>query len=206
VQEDERMAGERPAAASEAVVAFWYELGLLKRARRTGWWFAGVDDPESIAEHSFRAALIAALLAALEGADAARAALLALLHDTQETRVGDIPLVGKAYVRALPNEQVTQDQTAGLPEGPRELLRGLVAEYEGRTSREAELARDADKLECLLQAREYAAQGYTDVPAWIETSVAALRTDSAKELAGLAQDLPPSTWWREAAARRPPPP
>jgi putative hydrolases of HD superfamily len=185
-----------------AVVAFAYEAGLLKRARRTGWWVAGIDDPESIAEHSFRTAVIAALLAAVDGADPARAALLALFHDTQETRVGDIPLIGKPYVTPAANEQVTADQTEGFPEAPRTLLRELVAEYEGRTTREAELARDADKLECLLQAREYQAQGHTDVPAWIESSVAALRTDAAKELAALAQEVPPSRWWREAAARR----
>ena len=31
-----------------------------------------------------------------------------------------------------------------------------------------------DKLECLIQAREYQAQGHEDVPPWIETSAAAL--------------------------------
>jgi putative hydrolase of HD superfamily len=35
---------------------------------------------------------------------------------------------------------------------------------------EARLAKDADKLECLIQAREYQAQGHEDVPPWIETS------------------------------------
>jgi 5'-deoxynucleotidase YfbR-like HD superfamily hydrolase len=54
-----------------------YELGVLKRLRRTGWWHAGVRDPESVAEHSMRAAQLAALIAAEEGADPVRAAGLA---------------------------------------------------------------------------------------------------------------------------------
>ncbi|GAA3571057.1 hypothetical protein GCM10022222_63960 [Amycolatopsis ultiminotia] len=53
---------------STALAAFGYELGLLKRIRRASWWHAGVRDPESVAEHSMRAAQVAALLAAEEGA------------------------------------------------------------------------------------------------------------------------------------------
>jgi putative hydrolase of HD superfamily len=34
-------------------------------------------------------------------------------------------------------------------------IRELVEEYEARRSLEARLAKDADKLECLIQAREY---------------------------------------------------
>ena len=39
-----------------ALAAFGYELGLLKRIRRAGWWHVGVRDPESVAEHSLRTA------------------------------------------------------------------------------------------------------------------------------------------------------
>lgn len=42
-----------------AVGRFLYEAGTLKQTRRTGWWMAGVRDPESVAEHSWRTALIA---------------------------------------------------------------------------------------------------------------------------------------------------
>nr|GID85867.1 hypothetical protein Ade03nite_47910 [Actinoplanes derwentensis] len=45
---------------AEAIAAFGYELGLLKRVRRTGWWHAGVRDPESVAEHTMRTAQLAA--------------------------------------------------------------------------------------------------------------------------------------------------
>ena len=42
----------------ERLARFVYEMGLLKRAPRTGWFLAGVEDPETIAEHSFRTAMI----------------------------------------------------------------------------------------------------------------------------------------------------
>lgn len=184
----------------QGVATFLYEMGHLKRSARTGWWLAGVQDPESVAEHSHRTALIAALLAMLEGADPGRAALLALFHDTQETRTGDIPSVGKAYLQEAEHTAITADQTAAFPEKVGRAVLELVEEYEGRESVEAQLARDADKLECLIQAREYQVQGYTDVPPWVETSAAAVKSDSARELARLAQELPPSIWWQAFVA------
>ncbi|MET8337820.1 HD domain-containing protein [Streptosporangium canum] len=160
-----------------------YEFGLLKRYKRTGWLVAGVRDPESIADHSFRTAIIASVIAALEGADPERAAFMSLFHDTQETRITDIPYVGKRYLKAAPNEEVTADQVAGVPRSVAEMVSDAVGEYEEKTSLEAVCARDADKLECLIQAVEYREQGHQNVRPWIDSSLAALRTPSAKRLA-----------------------
>lgn len=90
-------------------------MGYLKRAPRTGWFLAGVENPESVAEHSFLTALIAYSLALLEGADPHRTATLALFHDTGESRTGDIPSVGRAYLTAADEEEVVADQIADLP-------------------------------------------------------------------------------------------
>ncbi|MGQ0775607.1 MAG: HD domain-containing protein [Pseudonocardiales bacterium] len=75
-----------------------FELGVLKRMRRAGWWHVGVRDPESVAEHSLRVAQLASLIAAIEGADPGRAAFLAVWHDSQETRTGDIPHTARPYL------------------------------------------------------------------------------------------------------------
>jgi putative hydrolase of HD superfamily len=186
----------------EGLTDFLYEMGLLKRYRRTGWWVAGVGDPESIAEHSFRTAVIGYLLAVMEGADPARTAAMCLFHDTQETRIGDVPLIGRSYVATTPNPEVTADQAAGLPAEVGRAVRDLVGEYEARETPEARLARDADKLECLLQAREYQAQGHADAAPWIESSAAALRSESARRLAEAGRRVPPRRWWEAVATAR----
>ncbi len=165
------------------VTGLLYEMGLLKRYRRTGWLIAGVRDPESIADHSFRTAVIASVVAALEGGNPERAAFMSLFHDTQETRVTDIPYLGKRYLTAASNERVTADQVRGLPESVAQMVSGAVGEYEEKTSLEAVCARDADKLECLIQAIEYREQGHQNIQPWIDSSLAALRTPSAKRLA-----------------------
>jgi putative hydrolases of HD superfamily len=154
----------------------------------------GAFAPASAAQSIARASLTAPGAAATA---ARRTALLCLLHDTQETRTGDIPSVERGYVTKAPNEAVTEDQTAGLPGAIAQALCALVGEYEARQSLEAQLARDADKLECLLQAREYQASGHTDVAEWIRTSASVLRSPSARRLADLCQKIPPSQWWAE---------
>jgi putative hydrolase of HD superfamily len=64
---------------ASGLAAFGYELGVLKRIRRAGWWHGGVRDPESVAEHTMRVAQLAAIIVAEEGADPARASFLALV-------------------------------------------------------------------------------------------------------------------------------
>jgi putative hydrolase of HD superfamily len=177
---------------------FLYEIGLLKRYKRTGWSQVGVPLPESIADHSFRVSVIASVVAAMEGADPQRAAFLALWHDSQETRTTDIPHLTKKYISAASNEQVTQDQVAGLPASVASMIEAAVAEYEAAETHEARCARDADKLDCLLQAREYQEQGHGNVQAWVDSSLAALTTASGKQLAheAIAQN---SLDWLERA-------
>ncbi|WBB77607.1 HD domain-containing protein [Micromonospora sp. WMMD882] len=177
-----------------AAIRFIFEAGVLKRAARTGWWFAGVKHPESIAEHSHRTALIGMILAAMEGADPARVTMLCVLHDTQETRITDIPHIAKRYLTAAPNTTVTADQVTDCPPAVADTITTAVAEYEAGDTLEAIVARDADKLECLVQAVEYRHQGIDNVQRWIDSSRAALRTASAQRLAEVALTAQPLAW------------
>jgi len=177
-----------------AIAGFGYELGLLKRIRRSGWWHVGVRDPESVADHTMRAAQLAALIAAEEGADPTRAAFLALWHDSQETRTGDLPHTATAYLRKPEPRDITADQTADLPERSRELVRDAVDEYESRRSLEARCAADADKLEMLLQAAEYRDIGVRRVDGWIDSALKSLTTETGRRIAEAAVTVSPLSW------------
>jgi putative hydrolases of HD superfamily len=180
------------------VAAFLFEMGHLKRVPRSGWLLLGVPQPETIAEHSFRVGMVGMALAAIEGVDVGRTAALCLLHDAHETRIGDVPSVGRAYVTTAAPEAVSSHQTAGMPDVAAKAFQELTAEFEAGQTIEAQVARDADKLETLLQAVEYQAQGH-DTTAWQETSIAALRTDGAKQLAQAITAADPQ-WWSAFAA------
>jgi len=177
-----------------ALAAFGYELGVLKRMRRTGWWHAGVRDPESVAEHTMRVAQLAALIAAEEGADPARAAFLALWHDTQETRTGDLPPTLKDYADSPDPRQITADQTAALPARARETVRDAVDEYEQRETAEALCAKDADRLDMLLQAVEYRDIGVRRVDGWIDSARKSLTTETGRRIAEAALHVSPLAW------------
>lgn len=190
----------------DATARLIFETGLLKLSKRTGWWICGVKDPESIAEHSFRTAIIASLLAGMEGADPARATYLAVWHDSQETRVGDIPHLGRRYLDAASNEAVTADQITGVPAVVADQLRALIEDYEHGDSLEVQCAHDADKLECLFQAVEYRDTGHQNVVGWIESSRKNLITGSAQRLADVAVAMSSQDWHRAVIKHRAPKP
>ncbi|MFC9794336.1 HD family hydrolase [Streptomyces sp. NPDC057695] len=178
----------------QGTAGFIFEMGVLKNAKRTGWWFTGNNNPESIAEHSFRVGVIGAVLAMMEGVDPAKVALMCLFHDTQETRIGDIPHIGRRYVDAATNQTVTADQVSAAHPAVKAGVQRVVEEYEANDTPEAIVAKDADKLECLVQAVEYRAQGNTLVQDWIETSLNSLKTPSAQALAEAALTMSPLEW------------
>ncbi len=95
---------------------YLYELGQLKRVRRSGWWIAGVENPESVAEHSFRTAVIAYFLAQLEGADPRRRLSWRLFHDISEARTNDLHRIVRRYVDwETIDKKVIEDQSKRLP-------------------------------------------------------------------------------------------
>ncbi len=181
------------------VVPFLFEMGHLKRLTRAGWLLLGIPQPETVAEHSFRVGVLGIALAALEGADVGRTAALCLLHDVHETRIGDVPSVGRAYVTTAVPEAVVAHQTSAMPDAVAKVFQDLVAEYEAEETVESQVAHDADKIETLLQAVEYQAQGH-DTAAWRETSAAALRTGSGRQLAQAIGTADPHGWWSAFAA------
>ena len=146
------------------IAKFLYEVGQLKKVKRSGWWIAGVKDPESVAEHTFRTAIIAYLLARLERADTGKAVLMALFHDLPEARTNDAHRIVRRYAdwRDVDRKAISE-QSKRLPEGAANEVVSFFEEFEKEASPEARLARDADLLECLVQAREYQALGCRDV-------------------------------------------
>ena len=112
--------------AVDRIAEFLFEVGMLKRTPRSGWQFLGAGS-ESVAEHVFRAAMIAFVLARMNGdVDADKVLRLALVHDLPETRTGDLNYVNQKYVRA-DEAQAADDMSRGLPFSDE--LRGLLAEY-----------------------------------------------------------------------------
>jgi putative hydrolase of HD superfamily len=176
----------------DRIANFLFEMGMLKRTPRTGWQFLGSGE-ESVAEHVFRATMIAYVLARLSGeADADRVVRMALFHDLSESRTGDLNYMNQKYVQA-DEARATRDMVQGLPFG--EEIEALAAEFRAQATAEAVLVKDADNLEMLLQLKEHQDVGNRNAEEWIPFTLRRLKTDAARDLALRILEGDSSAWW-----------
>jgi len=133
-------------------------VGRLKRLPRTGWLECLIDEPESVADHSFRTAVLVMVLADLENLNVDKAIRMALLHDLAEAEIGDLTpeakkVMGEKYARI--EKEAFRRILSDLPENLAEYYLSLIEEYRAASTSEAKLVSEADKAEMLLQALEY---------------------------------------------------
>jgi len=160
------------------------EAEKLKKIKRTGWLERGVKNPETIAQHSFRVALLNWFLSEKSSPrfNIERIIKTSLVHDLSEAYIGDItpywgllpkdPLkrkeVLKRWVRLTKEkkekraeEKFQREKKAleklvkFLPLSLQKEIEGAWLDYEGLTPSEGRFTRQGDKAETLLQALEY---------------------------------------------------
>lgn len=198
----------------ERTVKYLFEAGMLKRVKRSGWWLCKISDPESVAEHSFRTAVVAFILARLEGRTdeaANKICSAAVFHDMHETRILDLHKIAAKYLDKaacrgqvahshwqvargmLPvAREVEEDQINNLPKDIRQSLRNVLFNL---SETERVILKDADLLEMALQAKEYLEIGYRDCEEWLVNIEKRLKTKSAKELMQRIKITKSSEWY-----------
>lgn len=193
-----RMSMTQPSRARTLDLLF--EIGTMRHIQRTWRQFGGLPFA-NVAEHSFRAAWIAAVLAKDEGADLARTVFLVLAHDFGETRTGDTNYVSRLFVQqdeALAHQSMSQDTNIC------DELREAWAELHARKTLESRIAKDADSLDCDLELVEQRASGASLSVALRPTRDAVARklyTDSARKLHAEIWDTDPHRWHTQAPNR-----
>jgi len=181
---------------SLSAINFFAEAGLLKKIKRSGWWVAGIKDPESVAEHSFRCAIMGYYLAHLEGVDPYKVMTMALFNDIHEARINDLHKMGHYYIDFREAEKkVFKDQVQDLDRGVKTELSEFRKDYEDQQSKESVVARDADILECLIQAKEYSDNGYTKAKKFFKKAPDHLKTKSARKLWSQIKTWDSGEWW-----------
>ncbi len=179
----------------EKIASFIFELGTLRFIQREGWKLIGVKHPESVAEHSLRAAQIGYILAKLEGyPHPEEVCTLLVFHDIAECRIGDIHKVANRYIERREKESVVE-QLRDLDEIGESIMR-LWQRVEERVGEAGVIARDADLLDLAATACEYLSQGYKEAEDWIINTRKRLQTVSAKKLLDALQRGNPYRWWR----------
>ena len=187
-------------ANSKNLLNFFTEAGLLKRVKRSGWWVVGIKEAESVAEHSFRTAIVAYALAKMEGVSPYEAVMMALFNDIHEARINDLHKMGQRYIDFTKAEKhAFLEQMLPLPRVIKEELTSLHQGYSKQKSLPAIIARDADILECLIQAKEYHCQGYISAKEFFRKAPGFLKTKSARALWKAVKTWDINDWWIKLA-------
>lgn len=162
------------------------ELLELKDERRTGWVLRGIEEPESVAAHTWGTALLCLLYAdRAEGAvDRDRAISMALVHDLAEARTGDFATRADDESQRVSTEEkaaLERDAIIDLLDPFRNRncdTLSLWEEYEARQTPTAQFVKDMDLIDNCLQALAYEREDRYDEA---ETSDAFSRFDNLDE-------------------------
>ena len=165
------------------LVDFFLTAGKLKTTERFGWTKYKIA-PESVADHSWRTALIAYVLAKRLKLDDSKAVKMALVHDLAEVKTGDIPRnkVGASEKERLETNAL-KTILADINRSDANEISDLCSEYMERKTKAAKLVRDADNLDMILQALEYEKSDKIKLDEFFETEFLLPETKAlAKEI------------------------
>lgn len=182
---------------TKKIVNFIFEPNQLKRQAHNGFQHAGVKYPDTIAEHSLRAAQIGYILASMEGVNPEKVATMLVIHDNAETRIGDQnKLAARYYSNKEAEHKAFEEQLQNLNSEIAAKWKKYFNEYEKRNTKKGIVARDADWLETAFQAKEYFDLGYKAAMDWISNVERALETKSAKEILKEMKKTEFTDWWQ----------
>lgn len=166
------------------LIEFFCEVGKLKEIPRRGWVIRDIKNPESIAEHTFRVALMAWMLGQSKESklNIEKLIKMALIHDLCEVYAGDTtpydsilpknkkerkkmmetwPRFSKEEREKLSKDKFEKEKKAlmkiisKLPNNLKKEIESLWLDYEKGLSPEGRFFRQTDRIESFLQAAEY---------------------------------------------------
>jgi putative hydrolase of HD superfamily len=163
-------------------IHFLVNIGKLKSEARKGWKLRGVKNPETIAAHTFRMAIMAWLLGERKRLNLNKIFKMSLIHDICEVYAGDttpydtlIPK-NRKRIKEITNRWPTffkrekeknyyekykreckalKELVKNLPPHLKREIKNLWIDYEKGFTREGRFVRQLDRVENLLQALEY---------------------------------------------------
>jgi putative hydrolase of HD superfamily len=166
----DRSAMSKDGSAPEGVqrlLELTYAAMRLKDEPRAGWVMHGIQEPESVAAHSWGTAYLCLLFATEAGVDPQRAVAMAVVHDIAEAKTGDFAARAATEDRAVTEAEKAELERAAVLEllpGAAAVLGGaagpdspaaLWRAYEDRADAEAVFVRDMNLIDMCLQALRY---------------------------------------------------
>lgn len=155
------------------IIEFCKIAGKLKKVERTGWGMrVGIKNAESVADHTFRTAFMAMVIAdmrnlnlGIKKINTEKIMRMALMHDLGEAIIGDwdalqTKLDGRIEEKQRKEDEALRKILALLPKELEEKYREIWKELTEGETPESKLFKQVDRLELLMQAVEYEKDGH----------------------------------------------
>ena len=136
---------------------FFFQIAGLKKLPRSGWKIKlGLNDSESVAEHSYMMSVMSMVLADMKSLNSEKVIKMSILHDWAESKIGDFMPneIGYDKKSELENYAMTEILEL-LPQKIQSDYQDMWNEFLVRDTPEARLVHELDKLEMALQAKIY---------------------------------------------------
>lgn len=142
------------------ILNFLLETVKAKRVIRTGWKMHHINNPESVAEHSYQLCVIALILADHLGVDREKLVKMAIIHDLGEIITGDIVWIQGKMIDVEKKRKKELMEEEGIKKifsilGDSTEYQMIFDEMLQRKSIESEIFWQIDKLELIVQAFQY---------------------------------------------------
>ncbi|MGI0056020.1 MAG: HD domain-containing protein [Nitrosarchaeum sp.] len=147
----------------DLILDFFHISAHLKKIPRQGWIDKlSIDNPESVADHTFSMAMMGMIYSDSENYNTEKILKIILLHDLAESITGDMTpeQTSKEEKRILENDAIKKILSY-LPTSLQKQYWILWEEYQTHNSKEAKIVHQLDRLEMVLQAKIYSNDGHS---------------------------------------------
>ncbi|MCH2618667.1 MAG: HD domain-containing protein [Candidatus Nitrosopelagicus sp.] len=132
-------------------------MAELKKLPRSGWKIkVGLENSESVAEHSYMMSVMSMVLSDMKSLDSEKVLKMAILHDWAESKIGDFMPEQIGYDKKSELENYAMSEILeSLPQKIQNNYQDIWDEFLSRETPESKLVYELDKLEMALQAKIY---------------------------------------------------
>ena len=165
---------------------FAFFVSTLKNIKRTGWKEKlNLDDGESVADHTYAMTTLGMVISDLQGLNTEKIMRMSLLHDLAESITGDI------MPEQMPkNEKVSKENDSiskilgKLPDELAKTYFNFWEELQKNETIEAKFIHELDKLEMVIQAKQYQKSGIDEkkIRPFIESAINSITSNEMKEI------------------------
>lgn len=171
------------------------DIGKAKRTKRNGWLREGIIEAESVADHSYRVAVMALIFGNKLNVDTDKLVALSLLHDLAEGIMGDLVIERgldindqRRKVKEKLEFKIFKKMFNGVSRKDITTMFGEIINY---ATSEAKILKQLERLEMAVQALEYEEQYGKDLSEFFENADYHISHPYLKELFITVKNLRP---------------